>query len=86
MIKVLLQNIKGCHERTIEEPCRLDSYTASLAHLMKTDLPPFKHGEYNSESAYTLNRAITPLAALRLLYELTGYNLASAYNFELHNS
>ena len=28
---------------------------------MNTDLPPFKNGEHNSESASTLDRDITPL-------------------------
>jgi len=33
---------------------------------MNTELPPFKNEEHNSESAYTLNRDITPLNLFRM--------------------
>jgi len=34
---------------------------------MNTELGPFKNGEYNSESASTLDHDLTPLSALACL-------------------
>jgi len=37
---------------------------------MNAQLPPFKNGEHNSESAYTVDRDITPLNIFLMVWTL----------------